>query len=208
MPKEQPRSPYEAVLSSLAERPVPSESFFEPNEFHIIFVPKKMNSKNGFTLNNQKFGTVPELFSILGSYCPKSVPVDVYYDELDCRTVTCVAMHPITKSNLNYIAHNVKHSNSKIPLSFNEADSYQKKYTPVQPHKPTTVGIKTTPPKRPESSQRSIPVDLDKEKPDALELIKNAGKIKTIKKKSSTSNVEDERATRTLFGDDDEFEEL
>mgnify|MGYP001369986137 CR=1 FL=1 len=45
MHKEQPKSPYEVVQASLAERPVPSESFFEPREFHIIFVRKKMNSK-------------------------------------------------------------------------------------------------------------------------------------------------------------------
>jgi len=208
MHKEQPKSPYEAVQASLAERPVPSESFFEPREFHIIFVRKKMNSKNGFKLHDQKFGTVPELFSILGTYCPKSVPVDVYYDELDCRTVTCVAMHPITKENLEYQTHNVKYANSEVPVTFEEAEPYQRKYTPLQPHKPTTVGKLTKPPKPHEPLQRSIPVNLDEDHPNALELIKNAGKIKIVNNKKTSSNLDEERDRRTLFGDDDEFEEL
>lgn len=185
--KRNHHSPAEAFLSLIPEEDIYDDTDMEPSELHIFKAKnKKMNRRNGFVIDGQKFGTNKRAFSILGPENPESVVIDAYFDTLDCRSVTCVGLIPGTNEQHTFKARNVMYKNSEIPVSFDVAVPYQTAFQQkLKYHEPTTQGKKVPKPGSRDTTDRTDSINLKETSfnPDAV--LENAGKTNNTSKSTT-----------------------
>lgn len=198
-----PKSPKEAWFAAINDGTAAfcSDEFIAPELLHCIEEPCSMSIKNGFMIAGQIFAAVPEIFSSLNKSIEGSVPVSVFYDPLDCRTVTVTAINTVTGEEFKMISHNRKFGNHAEPLPFSEAEPYKKAYIKLKPHRVETQGVVVVEEKqKKKSSTRSIAVDLESAPVDIEAVMEQSGK-NISRKPGVNSSIESHSETEALLAD-------
>ena len=186
-----PRSPKEAWFAAINDGSSAfcTDEYIAPELLHCIEEQCSMSIKNGFMIEGQIFAAVPEIFNSLNKSIEGSVAVSVFYDPLDCRTVTVTAINTVTGEEFKMVTHNRKYTHYPEPVPFSEAEPYKKAYRKLKPHRVETEGVVVNEKKqKKESTTRSIAADLEGAPIDIEALMDQSGK--DIFRKSSYSSSE------------------
>jgi len=198
-----PKSPKEAWFAAINDGSAAycTDEFIAPELLHCIEEQCTMSIKNGFMIDGQIFAAVPEIFNSLNKSIEGSVPVSVFYDPLDCRTVTVTAINTVTGEEFKVVTHNRKYNHYPEPLPFSEAEPYKKAYRKLKPHRVKTEGIVVVEEKqKKESTTRSIATDLEGAPIDIEALMEQSGK--NISRKSGVNPaIENHSETEALLAD-------
>lgn len=214
MLKQQAKSPQEAWYNAINDGSATpyTDEFLDPVMLHCIEVQCSMCLKNGFMIDGQVFAAVKEIFDGLCKSIRGSVPVTVYYDPLDCRTVTVTAINTVTGEQFNYLTHNRKFGSFSEPIPFDEAEAYRKNYRKLKPHRVENEGIVVAEEKQKRNSKtRSTPVDLENEPVDIQTIIDESGKTITQNKPLVLSHEASDEVCELLsdwVDDADDFTEM
>ncbi|MBU2882335.1 hypothetical protein KO525_06445 [Psychrosphaera sp. B3R10] len=198
-----PKSPKEAWFAAINDGTAAfcTDEFISPELLHCIEEQCSMSIKNGFMIEGQIFAAVPEIFNSLNKSIEGSVPVSVFFDPLDCRTVTVTAINTVTGEEFNMVTHNRKYNHYPEPLPYSEAEPYKKSYRTLTPHRLETEGIVAVEEKQKKQSKtRSIAVDLEGAPVDIEAVMEQSGK-NISRKPGVNSSIESHSETEALLAD-------